>query len=71
MALTWSTLGGTMSLGAVSAGAVAATQINLTDGITAPAAVSGKAQLYVDVADGDLKVEFGDDFGAVVQADSL
>lgn len=34
--------------------------IALTDGITAPATVSGVAQIYVDVADGDLKVKFGD-----------
>lgn len=32
----------------------------LTDGIAAPAAVVGQAQLYVDTADGDLKVRFGD-----------
>lgn len=71
MALTFSTLGGAMNAAAVtSSGVVTATQLTLTDGITAPAAVSGKAQLYVDTADGDLKVEFGDDFGAVVQADS-
>ena len=32
----------------------------LQDGITAPATVSGHAQIYVDTADGDLKVKFGD-----------
>ena len=32
----------------------------LTDGISAPATVSGLAQLYVDTSDGDLKVKFGD-----------
>ncbi len=32
----------------------------LTDGVTAPTAVSGIAQIYVDTADGDLKVVFGD-----------
>lgn len=46
------------------------TSIRFTDGIAAPAAVATKAILYVDTADGDLKIEFGDDFGAVVQADS-
>lgn len=34
--------------------------IALTDGVTAPSTVSGVAQIYVDVADGDLKVKFGD-----------
>lgn len=34
--------------------------LSLTDGITAPSAVSGRAILYVDTADGDLKVIFGD-----------
>lgn len=32
----------------------------LRDGQTAPAAISGLAQIYVDTADGDLKVRFGD-----------
>lgn len=32
----------------------------LEDGITAPSALSGFAQLYVDTADGDLKVIFSD-----------
>jgi hypothetical protein len=32
----------------------------LTDGITAPGAISGNAQIYVDAADGDLKIKFGD-----------
>lgn len=31
----------------------------LTDGITAPSALPGFAQVYVDSADGDLKVKFG------------
>lgn len=32
----------------------------LKDGITAPATVAGQAQVYVDTADGDLKIKFGD-----------
>jgi hypothetical protein len=32
----------------------------LTDGVSTPSTVSGKAFLYVDSADGDLKVRFGD-----------
>jgi hypothetical protein len=34
--------------------------LTLPDGVTAPAAIEGKAQIYVDSADGDLKVVFGD-----------
>jgi hypothetical protein len=37
--------------------------IAIVDGITAPATLSGWAKIYVDTADGDLKVKFGD--GAV------
>lgn len=36
------------------------TALAVTDGITAPAATTGKAKIYVDVADGDLKVIFSD-----------
>lgn len=32
----------------------------LIDGITAPATYSGFALIYVDTADGDLKIKFGD-----------
>lgn len=32
----------------------------LTDGVTAPTTLAGNAQIYVDAADGDLKVIFGD-----------
>jgi len=34
--------------------------LSLIDGLTAPATVAGYAQIYVDTADGDLKVKFGD-----------
>ena len=34
--------------------------VSITDGMTAPSATSGYAKLYVDTADGDLKVIFGD-----------
>lgn len=34
--------------------------LSITDGVTAPSTVAGRAQLYVDTADGDLKVKFGD-----------
>lgn len=32
----------------------------LKDGITAPATIAGQAIIYVDAADGDLKIKFGD-----------
>lgn len=32
----------------------------LPDGVTAPTTVAGQAFLYVDIADGDLKIKFGD-----------
>lgn len=34
--------------------------LQLVDGITAPATATGFASIYVDTADGDLKVKFGD-----------
>jgi len=34
--------------------------LRLVDGVTAPSTVSGFASLYVDTADGDLKIKFGD-----------
>ncbi len=39
---------------------VASGIVGLADGVTAPSVVSGRAQLYVDASDGDLKVIFGD-----------
>lgn len=39
---------------------VVAGDARLVDGITAPGTESGKAIVYVDTADGDLKVKFGD-----------
>jgi hypothetical protein len=42
----------------------------LTDGITAPGTVANRAFIYVDTADGDLKVKFGDGFVRVIAADS-
>ena len=44
--------------------------VTLTDGIDAPEAIEGKAILYVDKADGDLKVIFGDGFIRTIGADS-
>jgi Pectate lyase superfamily protein/Right handed beta helix region len=42
----------------------------IADGIPAPAAVAGRAQLYVDAADGDLKVIFGDGLVKTLSVDT-
>lgn len=34
--------------------------LNIADGVIAPATQAGRAIIYVDDADGDLKVKFGD-----------
>ena len=39
---------------------VFANVMGLNDGVTAPATIAGQASIYVDGADGDLKVKFGD-----------
>lgn len=44
--------------------------VALVDAITAPGTVGGRAQIYVDSADGDLKVKFADGFVAIIAADS-
>lgn len=46
------------------------TKLTLADGVTAPATIVGYAQLYVDAADGDLKVKFGDGNVGVVSDDT-
>jgi hypothetical protein len=40
--------------------AVSPQSLSLLDGVAAPGATPGKATLYVDTADGDLKVVFAD-----------
>ena len=45
---------------AISAGGGLAGKVTLVDGITAPTAVAGEGQIYIDSADGNLKVRFGD-----------
>jgi hypothetical protein len=39
---------------------VSPVSLSVIDGVTAPGATPGKATIYVDVADGDLKVVFAD-----------
>ena len=43
---------------------------SLVDGVTAPATAAGKASIYVDSADGDLKVKFADGTTKVIAADT-
>lgn len=45
-------------------------EIALQDGVTAPSTAAGYALIYVDTADGDLKVKFGDGHVATIAADS-
>jgi len=33
-------------------------QLTIFDGITAPSTISGRATIYVDAADGDLKIKY-------------
>jgi hypothetical protein len=57
--------GGTTYLEAYASGA-----LGIADGITAPAAVVGQAILYVDTADGDLKIKFGDGVVKTIATDT-
>lgn len=54
----------------VSSGRTYSKQLNLIDGVTAPSTESGYAVLYVDSADGDLKVKFGDGTVKTIVTDS-
>ncbi|MFA5408701.1 MAG: glycosyl hydrolase family 28-related protein [Bacilli bacterium] len=47
-----------------------ATALGIPDGMSAPAEVEGYALIYVDVADGDLKVKFADGTVKVLAADT-
>jgi H+/gluconate symporter-like permease len=42
----------------------------LVDAVTAPTATAGFAKIFVDTADGDLKVIFGDGTTKVIVADT-
>jgi hypothetical protein len=44
--------------------------VKIKDGVTAPATILGSAQIYVDSADGDLKVIFGDGTVKTIVTDS-
>jgi hypothetical protein len=54
----------------VVANATATAELKLTDGVSAPSTESGKAILYVDSADGDLKIKFGDGTVKTIVTDS-
>jgi hypothetical protein len=43
---------------------------SLVDGVAAPSATAGVAKLFVDTADGDLKIIFGDGTTKVISADT-
>jgi hypothetical protein len=58
------------SVTSYDAGARGEGGVVLTDGITAPTVSSGRAQIYVDTADGDLKIMFGDGTVKVLSADT-
>ena len=47
-----------------------ALQMAVVDGVTAPSATVGQAKIYVDTADGDLKVIFGDGVVKTLAADT-
>ena len=55
---------GTAGVGPINTG------LAMTDGISAPGTVSGHAFLYVDSADGDLKVKFGDGVVKTIATDT-
>lgn len=44
--------------------------LNITDGVTAPATQAGRVLIYVDAADGDLKVKFGDGIVKTIATDT-
>jgi len=58
------------ALGNTGFSALSGSGLTLKDGITAPGTVAGEATIYIDTADGDLKVKFGDGFVRVIAADS-
>jgi len=62
------TLGATKQTGGV--GGLYAGVVAVKDGVTAPSAVANMAVIYVDTADGDLKVRFSNGFIATIAADS-
>lgn len=60
MSIIRSNLNVTFGSNTIATGFARAAHMQITDGITAPTATAGQAKIYVDTADGDLKVIFGD-----------
>lgn len=62
----------TLSIGLVNyfLRALCTNNLTLKDGVTAPSTVAGAAQIYVDTADGDLKVKFGDGTVKTISTDT-
>ncbi len=50
--------------------AVQEANLNITDGIAAPSATVGRAKIYIDTADGDLKIVFGDGTVKTISVDT-
>jgi hypothetical protein len=44
--------------------------VQLLDGVATPTTENGKAKIYVDAADGDLKVRFGDGTVKLIVSDT-
>lgn len=44
--------------------------VAMTDGVTAPTTATGKAFIYIDTTDGDLKIKFGDGVTKTIVADT-
>lgn len=65
-------IGASVDIGASTAfwRSVYSNKISLTDGIVAPPTVAGIANIYVDTADGDLKVKFGDGVTKTIVVDT-
>jgi hypothetical protein len=46
------------------------TQLQITDGVSEPDTLAGKATIYIDSSDGDLKIKFGDGTVKTIVVDS-
>lgn len=55
----------------VAGGAIGGERLSVVDGITAPTALAGFTRIYVDAADGDLKVMFGDGVVKTLATDTV
>jgi hypothetical protein len=44
--------------------------LRLVDGVTAPSTIAGIGQIYIDAADGDLKIKYGDGTVKIIVVDT-